>query len=78
MINSELGFSTYDQWPDVMYLKMYIKSERFYQQPDNQALKDEDKYFSDYDEDLDDRKLIFFTNHCKNNRAISMVNVDSP
>lgn len=40
-----------------MYLKMYIKSERFYQQPDNQSLKDEDKYFSDYDEELDDRKF---------------------
>lgn len=39
---------------DVMYLKMYIKSERFYQQPD-QALKEE-RYFSDYDEELDDRK----------------------
>ncbi|XP_045536392.1 uncharacterized protein LOC106717952 isoform X1 [Papilio machaon] len=39
-----------------MYLKMYIKSERFYQQPDNQSLKDEDKYFSDYEEELDDRE----------------------
>ncbi|KPJ08596.1 hypothetical protein RR48_12349 [Papilio machaon] len=34
---------------------MYIKSERFYQQPDNQSLKDEDKYFSDYEEELDDQ-----------------------
>lgn len=38
-----------------MYLKMYIKSERFYQQPDNQALKEE-RCFSDYEEELDDRK----------------------
>ncbi|XP_035439942.1 uncharacterized protein LOC118269123 isoform X3 [Spodoptera frugiperda] len=38
-----------------MYLKMYIKSERFYQQPDNQNLK-EDKCFSDYEEELDDRE----------------------
>ncbi|XP_026739198.1 polyhomeotic-like protein 3 [Trichoplusia ni] len=38
-----------------MYLKMYIKSERFYQQPDNQALK-EDRCFSDYEEELDDRE----------------------
>ncbi|XP_028156740.1 polyhomeotic-like protein 3 [Ostrinia furnacalis] len=37
-----------------MYLKMYIKSERFYQQPD-QALKEE-RYFSDYEEELDDRE----------------------
>lgn len=39
-----------------MYLKMYIKSERFYQQPDNQALKEE-RCFSDYEEELDDRKF---------------------
>ncbi|XP_047503547.1 polyhomeotic-like protein 3 isoform X2 [Pieris napi] len=38
-----------------MYLKMYIKSERFYQQPENQALKEE-KCFSDFDEDFDDRE----------------------
>ncbi|XP_053610152.1 uncharacterized protein LOC128675066 isoform X2 [Plodia interpunctella] len=37
-----------------MYLKMYIKSERFYQQPE-QALK-EDRCFSDYEEELDDRE----------------------
>lgn len=40
-----------------MYLKMYIKSERFYQQPDNQALKEE-RCFSDYEEELDDRKCL--------------------
>ncbi|CAH0715373.1 unnamed protein product, partial [Brenthis ino] len=34
---------------------MYIKSERFYQQPDNQ-LKDTDRCFSDYEEELDDRE----------------------
>ncbi|XP_046965571.1 uncharacterized protein LOC124534006 isoform X1 [Vanessa cardui] len=39
-----------------MYLKMYIKSERFYQQPDNQPLKDDDRCFSDYEDDLDDRE----------------------
>lgn len=39
-----------------MYLKMYIKSERFYQQPENQPFT-EDKYYSDYEEDLDERKL---------------------
>ncbi|XP_031766312.1 uncharacterized protein LOC113520816 isoform X2 [Galleria mellonella] len=38
-----------------MYLKMYIKSERFYQQPDNQTLKEE-RCFSDYEEELDDRE----------------------
>lgn len=37
-----------------MYLKMYIKSERFYQQPD-QHLKEE-RCFSDYEEELDDRE----------------------
>ncbi|XP_050685040.1 uncharacterized protein LOC126979636 isoform X2 [Leptidea sinapis] len=37
-----------------MYLKMYIKSERFYQ-PENQQLKDE-RCFSDYDEDIDERE----------------------
>ncbi|XP_030019719.2 uncharacterized protein LOC115439838 [Manduca sexta] len=36
-----------------MYLKMYIKTERFYQQPE--ALK-EDRCFSDYEEELDDRE----------------------
>lgn len=40
-----------------MYLKMYIKSERFYQQPENQGFK-EDKYYSDYEEELEERKLI--------------------
>ncbi|KAJ0176487.1 hypothetical protein K1T71_007666 [Dendrolimus kikuchii] len=38
-----------------MYLKMYIKTERFYQQPDNQSIK-EDRCFSDYEEELDDRE----------------------
>ncbi|XP_045498648.1 uncharacterized protein LOC123696496 isoform X3 [Colias croceus] len=38
-----------------MYLKMYIKSERFYQQPENQTLKDE-RCFSDFEEDFDDRE----------------------
>lgn len=48
---------------DVMYLKMYIKSERFYQQPDNQALKEE-RCFSDYEEELDDRKLFLINTFC--------------
>ncbi|CAG9102920.1 unnamed protein product [Plutella xylostella] len=37
-----------------MYLKMYIKSERFYQQPENQGFK-EDKYYSDYEEELEEQ-----------------------
>lgn len=44
-----------------MYLKMYIKSERFYQQPDTQ-LKDADMCISDYEEELDDRELDFEIN----------------
>ncbi|OWR51129.1 hypothetical protein KGM_207718 [Danaus plexippus plexippus] len=39
-----------------MYLKMYIKSERFYQQPDSQPLKHEDRFYTDYDEELDERE----------------------
>lgn len=34
---------------------MYIKSERFYQQPDSQPLKHEDRFYTDYDEELDER-----------------------
>lgn len=48
-----------------MYLKMYIKSERFYQQPDNQNLK-EDKCFSDYEEELDDRKYFHLKDSSSN------------
>ncbi|CAH0398234.1 unnamed protein product [Chilo suppressalis] len=47
----------WERTTDVMYLKMYIKSERFYQQPDNQPLKEE-RCFSDYEEELDEREYL--------------------
>lgn len=45
-----------DNWL-VMYLKMYIKSERFYQQPDAQYSRE--KCYSDFDEDCVERKFKF-------------------
>lgn len=42
-----------------MYLKMYIKSERFQH---NQTFDDE-KCYSEYDEEMDDRKFTFYTKY---------------
>lgn len=44
---------------DPMYLKMYIKPERFYRNPENQTHQ-EVKCFPDFNEDFDDRELTIF------------------